>query len=82
MVTGELIAYKERSNPFTTRMYAMVKIDKTILKIPMDHRQKLYIQKEYPVGSEVDLWFDGIWSIRSHESPPEFNVEDMIEKVF
>jgi len=41
--------------------------DRTI-SIPIDIRQKRFIEKEYPVGSEVELFYDGSWHINSKPS--------------
>jgi hypothetical protein len=82
MVTAQLVGFTERLNPFSKNIFALVRLDKTVIRIPVDHRQKAFILKEYPLGSDVDVWFDGQWSIKSRTAPPEFDLEHLIKTTF
>ena len=63
--TGELLGYTGRLNFFSHNVSAIVKIDGKSRKIPIDNRQRRFIQKEYPPGSMVDIGFNGTWYIKS-----------------
>lgn len=75
--SGILIGYTSRWNPFTTKVNILVKVGDKTMKIPIDYRQQKFIQKEYPVGSKVELeGNENIWHIKSQlETPGDFHID-------
>jgi len=68
--SGVLVGFTGRWNPFTTKVNILVKIGKKTLKIPIDYRQQKFIQKEYAIGSQVELErYEGSWHIKSRLEP-------------
>ncbi len=79
---GEVIGYTPRLNPFSMMSKVTVKVNDKTIRIPFDHRQIKFVEKVYPVGSMVELKFDGNWSIRSHLAPNEFDIDRMLPSDF
>jgi hypothetical protein len=84
MVTfkAEMLGSTTRLNPFSKIIDVIVRIDRSIIKIPVDHRQIKFILKEYPVGSDVNLTYDGKWSICSRQSTPEYDMGKWLHSTF
>ena len=79
VVTGKLVSYTSRWNPFSNDISAVVKIGDDTRKIPIDSRQREFLQKEYPPGSSVALGYNGTWRIISRSSSSDFRpIEDEI----
>jgi hypothetical protein len=72
LYTGELIGYTSRWNFFSHNVSAIVKIEGKSRKIPIDNRQRRFIQKEYPPGRMVDVGFNGTWYIISKHVVDDF----------
>ena len=70
--TGELVGYTSRLNFFSHVTCAIVKIEGKTRKIPIDNRQRKFIQKEYPPGSMVNVGYNGKWYIKSQPVICEF----------
>lgn len=64
-VTGVLLKYSQHRNPFKREAEVVVMVKDKTINIPIDARQKRFVEKEYPVGSEVELLYDGDWHINS-----------------
>ncbi len=79
---GEVIAYTPRLNPFSMMSKVTFKVNNKIIRIPVDYRQIKFVEKVYPVGSMVELKFDGNWIIRSHMAPNEFDIDMMLPSDF
>jgi hypothetical protein len=79
---GEVVGYIPWLNPFSMMARMVVRINDKTVRIPIDHRQVKFIEKEYPAGSMVMLEFDGCWRIRSHMAPVEFTMDGMSESVY
>ncbi len=82
LVIGELIRYKDKLNPLSTVTYVFVRVNNEIIKVPVDYRQTRFIEKEYPVGSDVEMRFDGSWHIQSQPAPSDININYIIENIF
>jgi hypothetical protein len=81
-VIGEVISYTEGWNPFSMKTILHAKIPGRVIHIPIDHRQKKFVQKEYPVGSAIELEFNGWWNIRSRPAPPEYDLAHMAGGIY
>ncbi len=64
-VNGVLVKYSQSRNPFKREADVIVMVRDRTISIPIDVRQKRFVEKEYPVGSEVELSYDGSWHINS-----------------
>lgn len=64
-VNGILLKYSQSRNPFKREADVVVMVKDKTISIPIDVRQKRFVEKEYPVGSEVELFYDGNWHINS-----------------
>jgi hypothetical protein len=82
LVIGELIRYKDKLNPLSTVTYVFVRVNDKIIQIPIDYRQMRFIEKEYPVGSDVEMRFDGNWHIQSQPLPSDINIYYIIKNTF
>lgn len=70
VIRGEVAGYVRGWIPLSMA-HMVVKINRDVVKIPVDQRQVQFIQKEYPIGNMVDLEFNGCWHIRSRIMPEE-----------
>jgi hypothetical protein len=85
---GEIVGYSSRLNFFSARINVLVKVDGEVIKVPIDYRQKKFIQCESPEGSKVAIgFFDGEWHIGSKPATNEqflramdVQVMDLLEK--
>jgi hypothetical protein len=59
-----------------------VKIDGEIKDVPIDRRQIRFVEKEYRIGDKVNLYYDGIWHIRSRAIDINENFVDKEQTVF
>ncbi len=64
-VNGVLLKYSQSRNPFKREADVVVMVKDKTVTIPIDVRQRRFVEKEYPVGSEVELFYDGNWHINS-----------------
>jgi hypothetical protein len=48
--SGIFSGFTSRWNPLTRIVHALVKVDEDTIKVPIDHRQIMFIQKEYDIG--------------------------------
>jgi hypothetical protein len=74
-IYGEVVGYKVKLHPKLSDV--IIKLGNRNIKITVDSRQTRYIRKEYPIGSLVELKFDGNWHIVSQYSPCDFPIEGM-----
>ncbi len=75
---GEVVGYSNRLNIFSARVNILVKVDNEVIKVPIDYRQKKFIQIESPEGSKVAIgFFDGEWHIGSKPSAHEQYLREM-----
>lgn len=72
MIYGEVVGYRVHLRPNLSAV--TVKIGNRNIKITVDSRQARFIMKEYPVGSLVELKFDGQWRIVSRDVSPELDI--------
>jgi hypothetical protein len=78
LAVGEVIGYSSRPNFLSARINVLVKVDGEIVKIPIDYRQKKFIQSESPEGSKVAIgFFDGEWHIGSKPVSNEQYLREM-----
>ncbi len=82
MVKAELIGIGSRLNPFAKVVDMTFKFERSIVWIPVDYRQVRFILKEHPVGSQVDLAYDGRWSIMSHHLAPEHDIDQWLYGIY
>lgn len=73
-VTGVLLKYSQNLNPFKREADVIVMVKDKTVTIPIDVRQRRFVEKEYPVGSKVELFYDGNWHINSK---PIYNAKKM-----
>jgi hypothetical protein len=67
---GILVGYTSRWNPFTTKVNVLINVNGKVMKIPIDYRQLKFVQKEYAVGSKVEIEsYEGNWRIKSEPEP-------------
>jgi hypothetical protein len=72
-VIGKVIGYRTSWNPLAHESYVIVKANDDKIVVPIDMRQQKFVQKEYPVGSQVAVGFYGdAWHIGS--KPVEENL--------
>ena len=81
-IYGEIVGYRSKLNPVSAISYVTVKVGNRNINIRVDRRQSKFIQREYPVGSTVELKFDGHWHIISQESPPDCDISAMVPDSF
>ncbi len=81
-VIGELVGYRPRLHPLTMLAHVLVKVNNKIIKIPIDYRQVHFVQKEYPIGSNVELEFNGQWKIRSRQAPIDQDINNVVSDAF
>lgn len=68
--SGVLAGFTGRWNPLTTIVYMLVKVNDKTIKVPIDHRQVRFIQKEYDIGGKIELQFyGGDWHVMSQIQP-------------
>ncbi len=78
LTVGEIVGYSRRLNFFSARINVLVKVDGRVIKIPIDYRQKKFIQSESPVGSTAAIgFFDGEWHIGSKPASHEQYLHEM-----
>lgn len=78
LAVGEVIGYSSRLNFFSARVNVLVKVDGKVLKVPIDYRQKKFIQSESPEGSKVAIGFyDGEWHIGSKPVDQDLYLREM-----
>ncbi len=65
--TGILLKYNNQWNPLKWEIDVLVKVQDKVLSIPIDRRQKRFIEKEYPAGSTVELDHKDKWHIKSRD---------------
>jgi hypothetical protein len=82
LVIGELIRYKDKLNPLSTVTYVLVRVNNEIIQVPVDYRQTMLIEKEYPIGSDVEMRFDGNWHIQSKPVPCDFDINYIVKNTF
>lgn len=70
--TGDLLGYSNRWNFFSNIINVVVRINGKSVKVPIDYRQRKFLQYEYPPGSKVDVGFNGQWYIKSRPVPDDF----------
>ena len=82
-IIGKLMGFTKRWNPFSTEVFAMVKVDTKVINVPIDYRQKNLIQKEHPIHSLVPLIFtEGRWEITSNMAANEHRLFNDSSTVF
>jgi hypothetical protein len=65
-IIGKLIGFTNRWNPLKTDIFAKVEVDKKVISIPIDYRQRKFIEMEHPINSRIPLVFlEGKWQIVS-----------------
>lgn len=80
--SGVLVGFTSRWNPFTTKVNVLVKVGNKTMKIPIDYRQQKFIQKEYDIGSKVEVeQYEGSWHIKSQIEPLGASVHDVVSAV-
>jgi hypothetical protein len=82
-IIGKLMGFTNRWNPFSTEVFAQVKVDTKVINVPIDYRQKNIIQKEHPIDSLVPLIYkEGKWEISSGMSASEHKLFNDSSTVF
>ncbi len=67
---GILTGITSRWNPLSRTVHMLVKVNGNTIRVPIDHRQVKYMQKEHNIGSEVELHFyEGGWHVVSRIQP-------------
>ncbi|HEY3422192.1 MAG TPA: hypothetical protein VGK13_03460 [Methanocellaceae archaeon] len=78
LAVGEIVGYSSRLNFFSATINVLVKVDGEVIKVPIDYRQKKFIQCESPEGSKVAIgFFEGQWHIGSKPAASERYLRDM-----
>lgn len=64
---GRMVGFTKRWYPLSNEIFVRILIDDDVISIPIDYRQKTYIEKEYPVNSQIPLEYtgNGEWHILS-----------------
>jgi hypothetical protein len=66
VAVGEIIGYGRVFNPFSKKSRVIVKANDRTIRVPVDYRQKKYIQNEHQIGDKVAVGFyGGEWHIGS-----------------
>ena len=74
-IIGKLIGFTNRWNPLKTGIFAKVEVNKKVISIPIDFRQKKFIEMEHPVNSHIPLVYaEGGWRIVSSPDNAESRV--------
>ncbi len=79
---GEIARYPKRLLPISRSTHIVVRIGREIVDVPVDYRQIKFIEKEHPVGSIVELEYDGGWHIRSHTVPLETDMTVKAQDIY
>ena len=80
---GEIVGYGRVFNPFSKKTRVIVKAKDRIIRIPVDYRQKKYIENEHQIGDKVAVGFyGGEWHIgsppdHSNDYSPEQDISDL-----
>lgn len=78
LAVGEIVGYSSRLNFLSAQTNVLVKVDGKVIKVPIDYRQKKFIQNESPEGSQVAMgFFDGKWHIGSKPATQEEYLHEM-----
>jgi len=68
--SGILTGFSRRWNPFSTKVNIRINVGKKTIKVPIDYRQRKFIEVEYAIGSRVEIErFEGNWHIKSQLEP-------------
>jgi hypothetical protein len=62
---GKLKGFKINWNPFNKDAYMQVDVEGTIFNVPIDRRQIRFILKEYQVGENMVIRYNGTWHYTS-----------------
>jgi hypothetical protein len=65
VATGIFKGIKKPWNPLVNDAYIRVDIGGTLVKVPIDRRQIPFLEKEYAIGDMIDVYFEGVWRIKS-----------------
>lgn len=65
VATGVLKGYKKHWNPLVNEAFIQIDIGSTRISVPIDRRQIQFLEKEYSIGDNIDVYHDGTWHIRS-----------------
>lgn len=79
---GELVGYTKGSDPKKTKIFVLARVQNRTIRIPIDQKLRKSMQNEYPVGSKVELGFDGTWHIRSRLAPNDFKDNSTDHSIF
>ena len=69
---GKLLGFSKRWYPLSNDIFVCILVENCAISIPIDHRQRAYIEKEYPIDSDILLTRtdDGEWHILSRHLNP------------
>ncbi len=82
-IIGKLMGFTKRWNPFSTEVFALVKVNTRVINVPIDYRQQNIIQREHPISSFVPLAFnEGKWEIISRISASDSKLFNDSSTVF
>lgn len=71
-ISGILVGFTRRWNPLATKVNVLVKVDKRVVKLPIDCRQIKFIQCENAIGDMVEMeFYEGCWHIKSQRVSEE-----------
>ncbi len=65
IATGLLRGFRKNWNPLVKNAFMEVEVDGRMLYVPIDIRQIRFVEKEFQVGDEVNLYNDGEWHFKS-----------------
>ncbi len=67
VATGMVISYSNQWNPFIWEVNVLVRVNGKMISVPIDRRQRRFIEREHPIGSMVELEHTDKWRIKSRE---------------
>lgn len=65
VATGIFKGIKKHWNPLVNDANILVNVEGTLIKVPIDRRQVPFLEKEYKIGATIEIYFDGVWRIKS-----------------
>jgi len=83
VATGIFKGIKTHWNPLVNDAYILVDVGGTMIKVPLDRRQLPFLEKEYAVGDTMEIYFDGVWHVKSRPiEGNEYVLPDDLNSIF